>query len=416
MGLFGKKYCDICGAEIGLLGNRKLENGNCCKTCAAKLSPWFDGRKHATVDQIKSQLEYRESNKKNVAKFEKTYEVPTDKYRFLFNSHLNTFMITSAKDSDLLEANPDVLTLAMIRTVSYDVPETKTEILKETKDFNGDIKRVSYSPKRYNYGYDFTINIKLDHPYFDEIEFKLNDLPVKFEGQNFAEGFEGDNDPRMADSDYANYMNAAKCIVDVLNGGKPQPYKKFEPNAAPATAKPAEKMPVRDIAFNTAEDPVLKDNWITFILQYPEKNIYAEVPIQVSGTCGYSIADKEKYVAVKPSDSVILARFSTGLKNAISTETMNGQYGLPNELPAHADDLLASDSIKNLSKSLCQFMGITIESLKIEKVTIKEDSRKQVAQLLGIITQAKASEEWTCTSCGNKNTGNFCSICGSKRP
>ena len=38
MGLFDKKYCDICGEKIGLLGNRKLENGNLCKNCAKKLS------------------------------------------------------------------------------------------------------------------------------------------------------------------------------------------------------------------------------------------------------------------------------------------------------------------------------------------------------------------------------------------
>ena len=30
MGLFEKKYCDICGEKIGLLGNRKLEDGNMC--------------------------------------------------------------------------------------------------------------------------------------------------------------------------------------------------------------------------------------------------------------------------------------------------------------------------------------------------------------------------------------------------
>ena len=41
MGLFDKKYCDICGEKIGLLGNRKLADGNLCKDCAAKLSPWF---------------------------------------------------------------------------------------------------------------------------------------------------------------------------------------------------------------------------------------------------------------------------------------------------------------------------------------------------------------------------------------
>ena len=29
--VFKKKECDICGGEIGLLGNRKLEDGNLCK-------------------------------------------------------------------------------------------------------------------------------------------------------------------------------------------------------------------------------------------------------------------------------------------------------------------------------------------------------------------------------------------------
>ena len=40
MGLFGnlfeKKICSVCGGEIGLLGNRKLEDGNLCKNCAKK--------------------------------------------------------------------------------------------------------------------------------------------------------------------------------------------------------------------------------------------------------------------------------------------------------------------------------------------------------------------------------------------
>ena len=58
MGLFGKlfdkKTCDICGGEIGLLGNKKLEDGNCCKECAGKLSPWFNERRHSTVADIKA--------------------------------------------------------------------------------------------------------------------------------------------------------------------------------------------------------------------------------------------------------------------------------------------------------------------------------------------------------------------------
>ena len=56
MGLFDKKICDICGEKIGLLGNRKLDDGNLCKNCAKKLSPWFEERRHSTVEDIKRQL------------------------------------------------------------------------------------------------------------------------------------------------------------------------------------------------------------------------------------------------------------------------------------------------------------------------------------------------------------------------
>ena len=39
MGLFDKKYCDICGEKIGLLGNRKLEDGNLCKNWSPNIKP-----------------------------------------------------------------------------------------------------------------------------------------------------------------------------------------------------------------------------------------------------------------------------------------------------------------------------------------------------------------------------------------
>ena len=70
--IFVKKECDICGGEIGLLGNRKLEDGNMCKECAAKLSPFFSERRESTVAEIKEQLAYREANKEVVAAFNPT--------------------------------------------------------------------------------------------------------------------------------------------------------------------------------------------------------------------------------------------------------------------------------------------------------------------------------------------------------
>ena len=40
MSFFNKKYCDICNEKIGVLGNKKLDDGNMCKNCAKKLSPY----------------------------------------------------------------------------------------------------------------------------------------------------------------------------------------------------------------------------------------------------------------------------------------------------------------------------------------------------------------------------------------
>ena len=66
--LFEKKICSVCGGEIGLLGNRKLEDGNMCKECAAKLSPWFSDRRSSTIAEIK---ELRPQNILNIGREDK---------------------------------------------------------------------------------------------------------------------------------------------------------------------------------------------------------------------------------------------------------------------------------------------------------------------------------------------------------
>ena len=67
MGLFDrfkKQDCEICGKEVGMFGYKKLEDGEICKDCVKLLSPWFDERRHSTVEQIKRQLAAREENRK----------------------------------------------------------------------------------------------------------------------------------------------------------------------------------------------------------------------------------------------------------------------------------------------------------------------------------------------------------------
>ena len=174
--LFKKKNCDICGGEIGLLGNRKLEDGNLCKDCAAKLSPWFDGRRHSTVEEIRKQLELREANKNEVQAFHinRIYGEDTKIY---VDEQKGNFMVTSAQDPK--NGNPDVISLDAITNCEIDIREGRTEVMREDADGN----EVSYNPPRYSYDYDFYICLYVNHPYIDDIQFKLYDDDITIESR-----------------------------------------------------------------------------------------------------------------------------------------------------------------------------------------------------------------------------------------
>lgn len=178
MGLFDRKFCDICGQKIGLLGNRKLEDGNMCKDCAAKLSPWFSERRHSTLAEIRDQLAYREENKQRVARFHTTKTLGMNT-KILLDEDAGKFMVTSARN--LADANPDVLDYADVTGCVLDIDENRTEIKRKGPDG----KEYSFNPPRYQYRYDFYINIHVNNPYFDDIRFKLNSSSV--DGNSRAE-------------------------------------------------------------------------------------------------------------------------------------------------------------------------------------------------------------------------------------
>ena len=192
MGLFGKlfekKECSVCGGEIGLLGNRKLEDGNLCKSCAAKLSPWFSDRRQSTVEEIKEQLDYREANREKVAAF-RTTRTLGERTKVLLDEDAGLFMVTAARD--LEEANPDVLSFSDVTGCKLDIDESKTEI--EYKDAEG--QRHSFNPRRYAYSYDFYIVIHVNHPYFNEIRFQLNSKAVDNDAETLLDGLEDRRPP-----------------------------------------------------------------------------------------------------------------------------------------------------------------------------------------------------------------------------
>lgn len=101
-----KKECDICGAEIGLLGNRKLEDGNCCKDCAKKLSHWMTDRRESTIAEIKAHLAYREQNARELPSIQPTKVLGHDT-KVYSDEPKEKFLVT--RQRDWREANPDII-------------------------------------------------------------------------------------------------------------------------------------------------------------------------------------------------------------------------------------------------------------------------------------------------------------------
>ena len=168
MGLFDKKYCDICGEKIGFLGNRKLEDGNLCKECAGKLSPFFSDRRRSTVEDIKRQLAYRAENEKKLTDFSPSL-IFGDSKKVYIDPVGECFIVTGL--SNWRSANPDLIAFSQVKNVNTDIKENKEEIFY--KDSEGNKK--SYEPRRYECNYEFNVTIFVESPWFDEIELELSD-------------------------------------------------------------------------------------------------------------------------------------------------------------------------------------------------------------------------------------------------
>ena len=198
MGLFEKKYCDICGEKIGLLGNRKLEDGNMCSKCAGKLSPFFTGRKKSTLEEIKAQLAYREQNRQNLNYFNANRVLGNNTKVFIDDSQ-GKFVVS--RKSDYRTENADIIDISQVSSARYEVEEHKSEIFREDSEGH----RRSYDPPRYDCEYEITIYINVNSPYFNEIEFELTD----------------ERPESRYNEEFRRCEQQANEIVNSLNGGAP---------------------------------------------------------------------------------------------------------------------------------------------------------------------------------------------------
>ena len=145
MGLFSKKECDVCKKKMALMEGYKCADGTICNDCKKKMSPLFTDYKNTTITQIKGQLTYREENAQRVKAF---------------------VAAETTKATKLSDENPDVFDLSDIQKVLVEIEENKRELHFTNKKG----KTCSYKPARYEFTYQFKVNIQMNH-LFDHSRF-----------------------------------------------------------------------------------------------------------------------------------------------------------------------------------------------------------------------------------------------------
>ncbi len=207
MGLFDKKFCDLCGDKIGLLGNRKLENGNMCKSCAGKLSPLFSDRRQSTVDEIKQQLIYREQNRQLLRSFSPDRVFGYDE-KFFIDSSKGAFVISDRGQNEWDEENPDIIPISSVNSCNLRIDEEQEEQFYE----NAEGEEVSFNPPRYRYTYTFVLEFNVNNPYFDDFEIRLNNTEVEINTQEY-------NNLQQTAMNIMSFVAPGKFTAPQMNNG-----------------------------------------------------------------------------------------------------------------------------------------------------------------------------------------------------
>ena len=197
-----------------------LEDGNCCKECAGKLSPWFDERRHSTVEQIRRQISSREENRQKLQSW--NHDMVFGEYQKLYIKFAgrvpDSFVISSA--SNYKEANADILQFAHVSSCDADIRESH----KELKQKNAQGEEVSYNPPRYEYSYEFYVKLMImGCEYIDDMRFRLNRNTLKLEttqrstgrGLMFSQAF----DP-MHYPEYRELKNELDTVCRIFSCGQ----------------------------------------------------------------------------------------------------------------------------------------------------------------------------------------------------
>lgn len=397
MGLFDKKYCDACGDKIGLLGNRKLEDGNLCKNCAAKLSPWFSGRRHTALADIKRQLEDREANRAKAAAFHRSRKLGSDGRALYLDETQGNFAV--CYESDWKTGNPDILPLSAVTACRYECEEDKTE--RKRKDANGTM--VSFNPPVFDYSYDYYIVIEVDHPYIDEMKFRVNSMTINRSGGSVLLGI----DRRIMECE-----GLCKQIVETLQGGNRPAAASQQSGSQPAAApRNAHKLELRErmSPYHTRDPKGAYDLVVSLYVK-------GSVTVQAADEAGFN-----EQMAVELVGNVVMRCIMQLEREGVEVHAVDAKL--------LGDRLAASSDLEQFGLEVQEANLVsTVDAASEQMMQRLLDARQRLdamnaapasgaPEITAAIPAPAASRTWTCPGCTAENEGGkFCPYCGTPRP
>ena len=112
MGLFEKKYCDLCGDKVNALTRQKLSDGYLCSDCKHKLSSLSSVWKNRTLDDVKAHLEQREQNRQKYSAFVQSASAGTNE-KLVVDFNNRKFYFTIGRD--FKNSNPEIFDFSQLQ-------------------------------------------------------------------------------------------------------------------------------------------------------------------------------------------------------------------------------------------------------------------------------------------------------------
>lgn len=180
-GIFLKKnYCVICGAKASIWTRQVLSDGFLCSACAKQCSEHITRYRDFSTDDIVEHLRYRKENYESERLAEFVPTLSLGEYEILRVDENNGYWLLKT-EKRFNNTNPDIFLLSQITDVKM---IKKRECLNNFNENKKNGRKFKTKKNRFPiYGYWFYIIIKVNHPFFDTINMRINKYIINEKNQ-----------------------------------------------------------------------------------------------------------------------------------------------------------------------------------------------------------------------------------------